>query len=88
MSLTSALATFFIIWWVSLFAVLPWGVKTQEESGEVEPGTIPSAPAMPQIGKKFLVTTFLAIAIFTLFYLNITRSWVTLDSIPFLPDFK
>ena len=45
MSLTTAIAIYFIIWWVVLFAVLPWGVRSQEESGAVAPGTDPGAPA-------------------------------------------
>ena len=32
MSWTTAIAIYFMIWWVVLFAVLPWGVRTQEES--------------------------------------------------------
>jgi predicted secreted protein len=29
MSLATAIAIYFIIWWVVLFAVLPWGVRSQ-----------------------------------------------------------
>ena len=39
MTLATAIAIYFIIWWVVLFAVLPFGVRSQEESGAVEPGT-------------------------------------------------
>ena len=35
MPLATALATFFLIWWVVLFAVLPWGVRSQHEGGEM-----------------------------------------------------
>ena len=88
MNLTSALATYFVIWWVTLFAVLPWGVKTQQESGSVEPGTMPSAPAKPMLGKKLAATTVVASLIFALFYLTITNGWVTLDSIPLIPKYE
>ena len=44
MTVTTALAAFFLIWWVSLFAVLPWGVRSQHEGGEMAPGTDPGAP--------------------------------------------
>jgi predicted secreted protein len=33
MSITTAVAIFFLIWWVALFAVLPWGVRSQHEDG-------------------------------------------------------
>ncbi len=41
MSLTFGLALYFIIWWTVLFAVLPFGVRTQGEAGEIVPGTRP-----------------------------------------------
>ena len=37
MPVTTAIAVFFLIWWVVLFAVLPWGVRSQHEGGEVFP---------------------------------------------------
>jgi predicted secreted protein len=41
MPLTTALAIFFLIWWVVLFAVLPFGVRSQHEEGEMPAGTDP-----------------------------------------------
>lgn len=64
MSLTMELALYFIIWWVTLFAVLPWGVRTQGEAGEIVPGTIESAPVKPRLLKVFLATTVVAAIIF------------------------
>ena len=37
MTLSFAIAIYAIIWWIVLFAVLPIGVRTQEEEGEVSP---------------------------------------------------
>src|SRR5256886_17444471 len=56
-SLTTAIAVYFIIWWVALFAVLPWGVHSQEESGAFAPGTDPGAPVVPRLWRKLLWTT-------------------------------
>jgi predicted secreted protein len=50
MSLATSIAIYFIIWWTVLFAVLPWGVRSQQESGAVAPGTDPGAPAIPRSG--------------------------------------
>ena len=44
MSTPTIVAIYFIIWWVVLFMVLPFGVRSQDESGEVSPGTDPGAP--------------------------------------------
>ena len=60
MQVGTAVATYFLIWWVTLFAVLPWGVRNQEESGEVVSGTDPGAPAVPRLWRKLLWTTLLS----------------------------
>ena len=60
MPVTTAVAIFFLIWWVVLFAVLPWGVRSQHEGGEIAPGTDPGAPAIPHLGRKLLWTTLVS----------------------------
>ena len=47
MSITFGLAIYFILWWLVLFAILPLGVQSQLESGEVVPGTEAGAPIAP-----------------------------------------
>jgi predicted secreted protein len=64
MRIGTILAIYFLIWWVVLFAVLPWGVKNQEESGEVVPGTDPGAPAVHKVWIKLLWTTVIASIVF------------------------
>jgi predicted secreted protein len=64
MAITTIIAIYFIIWWVVLFAVLPWGVRSQEESGEVLPGTDPGAPAVHKVWMKLLWTTVIAGVVF------------------------
>ncbi len=60
MEISTAIAIYFIIWWVVLFAVLPWGVHSQQESGEVAPGTDPGAPAVHRLWIKLVWTTVIA----------------------------
>ncbi|MDF2812370.1 MAG: hypothetical protein K0S56_3401 [Microvirga sp.] len=50
----------FIIWWTLLFAILPFGVRSQAEAGEVTRGTEPGAPAAPALREKALWTTLVA----------------------------
>jgi predicted secreted protein len=64
MSLTGALGLYFIVWWTALFAVLPFGVRSQGEAGEVTLGTDPGAPALPGLNEKAIWTTILAGAVF------------------------
>ena len=68
MPVTTALAIFFLIWWVVLFAVLPWGIRSQHEGGEIAPGTDPGAPAIHGLKKKVIWTTVVATAVFGAFY--------------------
>jgi predicted secreted protein len=81
MSLTTSLAIFFIIWWVVLFAVLPWGIRSQAESGEVVPGSDPGAPAMPKLKSKLVWTTLVAAIVFGLFEVIYLYRLVSLDDL-------
>ena len=54
------IALFFVIWWILLFAVLPFGVRTQIDQGAVGAGTDPGAPTTPALREKAIWTTLLA----------------------------
>jgi predicted secreted protein len=61
-------AIYFIIWWLVLFAVLPFGVHSQDESGETVPGTDPGAPVAHGLKIKMIWTTVVATVVFAAFY--------------------
>ena len=81
MSTTTAVAVFFLIWWVTLFAVLPWGVRSQQEGGEVVPGTDPGAPLVPKLGRKLIWTTLVTCVVFGVLYVVYTERLLTIDEI-------
>jgi predicted secreted protein len=81
MPVTTAVAIFFLIWWVVLFAVLPWGIRSQHESGEYPPGTDPGAPALPRLGRKLIWTTIVSVAIFAGCYVVYVNHWLTLEGL-------
>jgi predicted secreted protein len=64
MSISFLIAVYFIVWWVVLFAVLPFGVRTQGEAGSVVPGTPESAPAEFRLLKVVVWTTIISAAVF------------------------
>jgi predicted secreted protein len=68
MKIGTIVAIYFLIWWVVLFAVLPWGVHSQHEGGEIAPGTDPGAPSVHRVWIKLVWTTVVATAVFGLFY--------------------
>jgi predicted secreted protein len=82
MSLPMALATYFICWWVVLFAVLPIGVRSQAEDGDVTPGTADGAPSAPRILHKFAITTVVATVVFAVVYAVVTFRLIPLDALP------
>jgi predicted secreted protein len=88
MAVSTALAIYFIIWWTVLFAVLPWGVRSQVESGTVVAGTDPGAPAIPQLWPKLAWTTVVATAIFALYALIYSYRLVTIDGLARLLGFS
>ena len=59
-----AIATFFCLWFVTLFAVLPFFAHTQGEAGEIVPGTPESAPHKINLFKVFFVNTTVAAVTF------------------------
>ena len=81
MSIVTALAIYFIIWWLVLFAVLPFGVRSQQERGEVTPGSDPGAPAIPRLARKLLWTTIVAAILFALGYVVYAYRLIALDDL-------
>ena len=68
MSWGSALAVYFIIWWIVLFVTLPFAMRSQAEMGDVTEGTEPGAPFDPQLVRRFLWNTVLATVVFVVYY--------------------
>ena len=66
MQITTAIAIYFLIWWITLFAVLPFGVRSQHEGEGYAPGTDPGAPIIARIGMKLVWTTVVASIIFVI----------------------
>ncbi len=87
MTLSFALAIYVVIWWIVLFAMLPIGVRTQSDEGEVTPGTAESAPLAPRLLPKMVATTVVSSVIFAAVYVIIVHHVITLDDIPFLPRY-
>ena len=82
MSWITYAATYFIVWWLALFAVMPFGLKTQDETGEVEPGTEPSAPAGRHVPRAMLRATIVAALLVDAFYYLVEVRGFGFDDIP------
>ncbi len=87
MKATSAFAIYFVIWWLMLFLVLPFGIRSHDESGTpVEDGHDAGAPVNPMLLRKALITTLLATLVFAIVYGVISQGWIGFDDIPWLRD--
>ena len=76
MSWVSLLAIYFVVWWTILFAVLPFGVRSQEEDGEVVLGSAASAPVRPRLVVKAVATSIVAAILVGAF-------WIAVDGFGF-----
>ena len=63
MGITSAIVLFAVIWFLTLFIILPLKLKTQGDLGKVDHGTHAGSPENPQMKKRFLVTTVVAVIV-------------------------
>jgi len=82
MSWVSVFAIFFIIWWLVLFATLPFGLRTQDDENEVTLGTVSSAPGRPHMGKTILRTTIVTAIVFAIYYVATVYFGLSLNDIP------
>ncbi len=66
MGWVSGIAVYVLIWWISLFTVLPFGAQRPENP---QPGTVESAPDNPRLLFKFAVTTVIATVLWLVLYI-------------------
>ena len=78
MSLTASIAIYMLFWVLAAFLVLPFGIRTPDETGEhVRTGHADSAPTNFRPGLVILRASLLSAVLFGLFYANYTQGWFT-----------
>jgi predicted secreted protein len=56
-----ALSTYFVVWWTTLFAILPLGMQSHHQAGlDVPGGGDPGSPVDPKLKRKFITTTWVS----------------------------
>lgn len=70
MQIATGILVYFMCWWMVWFILLPIGMRTQEEEGDVVPGTPKSAPAegRARLLKKLGATTVLAAVLWGVYF--------------------
>lgn len=89
MAWVTVFALGFIIWWTVLFAILPLGVRSQADEGDIILGTTESAPAAPRMLRVVLLTTLVTGIILGAFFGVTWGLGYSFDDIPnFVPDIR
>lgn len=88
MSITGGIVLFAVFWFLSLYMVLPFFVQSQEEAGEVEPGTPAGAPSESLMKKKLIWATVIAIVVWLIVGAMLEMEVVTMDHIRALTGYK
>ncbi|TMJ47547.1 MAG: DUF1467 family protein [Alphaproteobacteria bacterium] len=78
-TLSTGFAIYFVLWWVVLFVTLPFGVRSQHETGEGAPGTDPGAPIASRMGRKLIWTTLISAVIFALAMLAYNAGYLSIE---------
>lgn len=77
MGIVSGIVIYVVLWWVTLYAVLPWGVQRSEI---LVKGQEIGAPDKPRMKLKLIITTSISFALWLIVYGLITAD------IPFLNE--
>lgn len=75
-------AIYFLMWVVCGFILLPFGLRTPDETGEaLVRGQADSAPSNFRPGRVAIRATIMSAILFGLYYANYVQGWVTVDMI-------
>ena len=84
MTITGAIVLFAVFWFLALYMILPLFVRSQEEAGEVEPGTSAGAPDQSLMKKKLIWTTIAAPGLWIIAFTIIESGVISVEDISFL----
>ncbi|MCC4253077.1 MAG: DUF1467 family protein [Pseudomonadota bacterium] len=76
-------AIYFLMWVICAFVMLPFGLRTPDETGEaLLKGQADSAPSNFRPMMVVLRATVLSGFLFGLYYANYVEGWVTVEMLP------
>jgi predicted secreted protein len=74
----TGVAMYIMIWWITLFAVLPFGTRPVPEADSVTGWR--GVPEKPRMWRKLLITTLVAAVVWGFCYLVIRSNWLSFRS--------
>lgn len=85
MQWTSIVAIYVLIWVMTAFVMLPFGVKTHDEVGAAKvAGQADSAPVNFKPRRLVLRATILSAVLTAIYVANYIKGWILVDDINFL----
>jgi predicted secreted protein len=75
----TAIVTYLTLWWLVLFCVLPFGIRSQAEAGEIVEGSDPGAPAFANMKKKVIITTIITAIVWGILAYVLMSGMISLD---------
>ena len=87
-TLSTGFAIYFVIWWVTLFVTLPFGIRSQHEDGGGAAGTDPGAPVASRMGRKLIWTTVISAVIFGIGMLAYNAGYFNVERLSRLMGFS
>ncbi|KPN63727.1 Predicted secreted protein [Aliiroseovarius crassostreae] len=81
MTITAALVLYVVIWFVTMFVVLPIRLRTQGDEGAVLRGTHAGAPANFRLGRTMIIVTIWASLAWAVVAGIIVSGWITVEDI-------
>ncbi len=74
MAWVTGIVVYVLVWWITLFAVLPWWVTPAESD---DPGHAAGAPQQPRLLLKMAITTVVSALIWVAIYLLVRSPWLS-----------
>lgn len=81
MSIASAVVLFLVIWFMTLFILLPIRIETQQEAGRVVPGTHAGSPERHHLKRKLWIVSAIAVVVWAVTAAVILTDTVTVRDI-------
>lgn len=81
MSITAALVLYVVIWFVTMFVVLPIRLRTQGDEGDIVPGTHAGAPANFKLGRTLIIVTIAGTLAWAVIAGIIISGWIGVEDI-------
>ena len=81
MSIVSGIVLYAVLWFLTLFVILPIRLETQGDRGEIEPGTHAGAPANLDMAAKARMTSLVAAVVWAVIVAVVWSGWITVDDL-------